>query len=136
MRNHWVCVHRVSFCFPPTCPVIWGRRNGHRWFFAIIFCLPPSFFPVPSFPELHSIHPPCPRSFSFPGGFMSIICLQVCSSGRLLTCPNPLQTSFCHCIFATPTAPRMYSVLILSFRVTPHIHLDILISCSLIVKYT
>ena len=25
-----------------------GRRYGHRWFFAIVFCHPPSFFLVPS----------------------------------------------------------------------------------------
>ena len=72
-----------------------GRRTGHRWFFAIVFCHPPSFFHLPSFfhppsffpvPPLsclcpqrpttlssvilfhisvHSIHPPCPRSSSF-----------------------------------------------------------------------
>ena len=29
-------------------PVIWGRHNGHRWFFAIVFCHPPTFFLLPS----------------------------------------------------------------------------------------
>ena len=55
--------------------------------------------------SVHSIHLPCPRSSSFmslstasihlvlglplfPCGFMSTICLQACSSGRRLTCPN------------------------------------------------
>ena len=34
----------LTSSFPPAYPVIYDRRNGHRWFFAIIFCHPPSFF--------------------------------------------------------------------------------------------
>ena len=96
--------------FPPACPVIWGRRNGLRWFLAIDFCHPPSFFPVPPFHvSVHSIPPPCPRSSSFPVGFMSIIWLQF------------KWSSFCHAqttsfdflslldIFATVAAPHMCS---------------------------
>ena len=31
--------------FPPTCLVVRGHRNSHRWFFSIVFCHPPSSFP-------------------------------------------------------------------------------------------
>ncbi len=34
----------LTSSFPPAYPVIYDRRNGHRWFFAIVFCHPPSFF--------------------------------------------------------------------------------------------
>ena len=44
---------QVSSSFPllfkQACPIIWGRHNGHRWFFAVIFRHPPSLFPVPPF---------------------------------------------------------------------------------------
>ena len=111
---------------PPACPVMWGRRNSHRWFFAIIFCHPPSFFPVPQFPSLFtaSIHLVLGLPvFLFPCGFMSIICLQACSSGRLLTCPNHfnLLSVTLLDIFGTPHTPRMYSFLILSFCMLYHL---------------
>ena len=40
--------HLLSSAIFLACPVIWGRRNSHRWFFSIVFCHPPSFFLVPS----------------------------------------------------------------------------------------
>ena len=96
-------VHSSSPTCLPACPVIYGRRNGHRWFFAIVFCHPPSFFSIRLVLGL--------PLFLFPGGFMSIICLQTCSSGRLLTSAthfNRLSGTLLD-IFTTPAAPRMYS---------------------------
>ena len=94
--------------------------------------------------SVHSIHPSCPRSsfffsgwfrvyylpaglFLFLGGFICIICMQACSSGCLRTCQNHLSRLSVTLIrtFATPTARHMYSFFILSFRVAPHIHLNI-----------
>ena len=46
-----------SSSFPPPCPIIWGCHNGHRWFFAIIPCHPPSFFSVPLLSYLCTQHP-------------------------------------------------------------------------------
>ena len=44
-----VLLHRLlSSAIFLSCHIIWGRRNGHRWFFAIVFRCPPSFFLVPS----------------------------------------------------------------------------------------
>ena len=69
-----------------------------------------------------SFHPPCPRSSYFSGCLMSIICLQTCSSGRLVTCPNHFIVFLSlPDIIATPTASLVYSFLILSFRITPHL---------------
>ena len=96
MASMVLCHRLLSSAIFLSCPVIWGRRNGHRWFFAIVFCHPPSSFLVPSsgvaamvidgslplssvicpsnpmiFMSAHSIHPPCPLSscFLFPHGF-------------------------------------------------------------------
>ena len=52
-----VLLYRLSFqfasfvdiffsSFHPACPVICCHHNGHRWFFSIVFCHPPSFFAI------------------------------------------------------------------------------------------
>ena len=76
--------------------------------------------------SVRSIPPTCSRSscFLIPGGFSYSICPQDCSCGRLLACIQA-TSPFRH--FA---APSLYSFLILYFRFTPYIHLNIIISLS------
>ena len=68
--------------------------------------------------------------FPFPSGLIYIMCQQACSRGRHVT----YRTSFNHIcvtlldIIASSVGSGMYSFLILYFRVTPHIHLNLLIS--------
>ena len=59
----------------------------YKLYFAIVFCHPPSFVPIPPLPCPCSQHPSTLSSVFF-HSLMSIICLQACSSGHLLTCPN------------------------------------------------
>ena len=61
--SHFTIIPLATYFFsfssslPPACPVIWGRRNGYRCLFAIIFCQPPSFFPIPPLSCPCSQHP-------------------------------------------------------------------------------
>ena len=93
-------VTAVSFLFfPPACSVIRGRRNGHRWFFSIVFCHPPSFFPVPQFSGLYPQHPSTLSSiFLF---FRIVSCLLVLSACAGMfklasfSIPKPIHSTFC-----------------------------------------
>ena len=88
--------------------------RGTAMVISIVFCHPQSFFPVPPFSCLSSPHPstmPSVFHSSFlPDGFISIICLQECSSGLLLTCPNHFNriSVTLLVLFVTHTASRMY----------------------------
>ena len=71
-----------------------GRRNGHRRFIhhrilsSAIFLSSPTVFMSLSTASIHIV------LGLFPGGFMSTLCLNACSSGRLLTCPNHFNGQF------------------------------------------
>ena len=70
--------------------------------------------------------------FLFPGISAFNTFLSMCSPSLLITCPyqiNLLSVIFLEAC-ATLVVPRMCSFLILSFRVTPHIHRSILISVT------
>ena len=70
--------------------------------------------------------------FLFPGISALNTFLSMCSPSLLITCPyqiNLLSVIFLEAC-ATLVVPRMCSFLILSFRVTPHIHRSILISVT------
>ena len=47
----------IHYSFPQACPVAWGLSNGYQWFFNIVFCHPPSSFPVQPFSGLCPQHP-------------------------------------------------------------------------------
>ena len=73
---------------------------------------------------VHSIYPYCRRysSFSFSGWFHSsgwfhvYYLLAGTSQQSSSNMPKPLQSSFCHFDSYIPTAPRMYSFVILYFH--------------------
>ena len=70
--------------------------------------------------------------FLFPGISALITFLSMCSPSLFITCPyqiNLLSVIFLEAC-ATLVVPRMCSFLILSLRVTPHIHRSILISVT------
>ena len=70
--------------------------------------------------------------FLFPGISALVTFLSMCSPSLLITCPyqfNLLSVIFLEAC-ATLVVPRMWSFLILSFRVTPHIDRSILISVT------
>ena len=72
--------------------------------------------------SVHIIHPRClpSSSTSLSGTSMSIVCLQTCSGGRLIPCPNHSNRIYVTVLdlFATPT--RLYAFLYV--RVILHIH--------------
>ena len=72
--------------------------------------------------------------FLFPGIFVLNTFLSVCSSSLLVTCPYQFDIPSLIFLEACTTlvVPRKCSFLILSLRVTPYIHLSILISFTLI----
>ena len=70
--------------------------------------------------------------FLFPGISALYTFLSMCSPSLLITCPyqfNLLSVIFLEAC-ATLVVPRMCSFMILSLRVTPHIHRSILISVT------
>ncbi len=92
-----LCHRLLSSAIFLSCPVIWGRLYGHRWFLAIVSRRPPSFFlQVHHFRvSVHSIHPACPRSFFFqvvPCSLSACTALHACSNCHIQTFPN-LTTS-------------------------------------------
>ena len=137
---------QMYLCSPPSSPIICGRRNGHLWIF--VFCHSPSLLPIPplSCPwSQHSIlfsvflffyvsrvvsrplsaRRHVPVVVCFPGGFMSSICPQACSSGRLRTCPNHfnrISVTLIDMIRFSNCSSCIVIVFIISSRVTPHIH--------------
>ena len=89
--------------------------------------------------SLTRVFPSCFRSSSllFPGISALNTFLSMCSPSLLITCPyqiNLLSVIFLEAC-ATLVVPRMCSFLILSLRVTPHIHRSILISVTSIRFY-
>ena len=84
--------------------------------------------------SLTCVFPSCFRSSAlpFPGISALNTFLSMCSPSFLITCPyqiNLLSVIFLEAC-ATLVVPRMCSFLILSLRVTPHIHRSILISVT------
>ena len=68
--------------YPPACPVIWSRCHGHRWFVAIVFCHPPSFFLCcyTIFMSLSTASTPSPSGF---------LLFQTIATGDCCRCINP-----------------------------------------------
>ena len=95
-----LCHRLLSSAIFLSCPITRGHHNGHRWFFAIVFCHPPSFFLVPSsgvttmvidgsLPSSSVIrhlsflshHPGSPQWSSM------VLCHRLLSSAIFLSCP-------------------------------------------------
>ena len=120
-----------SSSFPLAFPVIWGRRYGCRSSLSSKPCLLHRPLSV-----LQSACPSCTHPstlslvFLFPGIAFVITLLTTWSSSILMTCPYHFSLLFVIFLDACTTfvVPRMCSFLVLSFLVTPHIHLSILIS--------
>ena len=77
-----------------------GSPQWSSMVLTIVSCRPPSFFPVPPLSCLCSQHPST-LSSSFPVSFhvhYDIICLQTCSTGRLLTFQNHLIIFLSSCL--------------------------------------
>ena len=81
--------------------------------------------------SVYSIHPPCPQSsYYFPGWFYPLsacTCMFRWSPSNIPNRFSRLSVVLLDIIFATPTDLRRFSFVIMSFRVTPHIHLNIFI---------